>query len=61
MDAIRIIESCSTAHRDFVRGEVAEVGQGLSAEDAATLVSLGRAVVADKPTPKKGRQDDRDA
>lgn len=57
MDAIRILENCSTARRGFKRGEVVAVGKDISAEDAAALVKLGRAV----QVPQAQEQGDADA
>lgn len=59
MDAIRILEDCSTASRGFVRGEVVEIGAGMSAEDADILVRIGRAVYCSRPVPQAGEDKPR--
>mgnify|MGYP001259494038 CR=1 FL=1 len=50
MDAIRILENCSTARRGFKRGEVVAVGgQDLSKDEAAALLKWQRAEACELP------------
>lgn len=54
MNAIRILENCSTARRGFKRGEVVAVDSpDLSAEEAAALVRCQRAEACELPAETK--------
>lgn len=49
MQAIRVLENCSTARRGFKRGEVVALGDALSETEALDLIKWRRAEQAALP------------